>query len=846
MAQRMDFADFSRRVRRVGAALVLPALLLVSGGRAQAQAPCLTPLVDDEPLCNPGLADAEWPISHHGPYAQGSSPFAGPVAGQTVTATHLDLPGPPITLAMSPAYPDGHHALWAAVLGLSNAVVKIDEEHLTLLDSYVPANEEAMPPSIPLGVSGAYSMVDRDSNFLVGRARFVEIFSDSIAGDRSSPIALAKRVFLPETAFCRSDDLLVGGVLLADGHLALVTQQASVSVVPSTIADMEAANVVSLPSENGSDCENMGIASADLETVSNSIAADEDGGFYVATDAAVIKYRWDGAALHKVWRTEYLSDEPYSVLRLGPGSGSTPSLVGTALDDDRFVVITDGQRLMHLVLMWRDEIPADWEPIAPGRDPRIACEVPVNFGNEAATRSLSEQSVLVRGYANVVVSNLLRSEAGINTITPSVATAIAALVGGDPDRAPHGAQRIDWDPVSRTCKSVWTNSGVSLPNAIPTMSAATGMMHAIGQRDGVWGLETLDFETGASVRFDPGSKTACSQSVLDAVGASILGPFLSPVLASLPGSCENSFFAATEVGADGAIYTGTFQGVSRYQGDTVVTTSHKRAGRAGATQGVDLSARAIAALPDDPATSLDMARRGQVQMSASLAAVAAGSGGDIDAHSAGEAATLLAAAEGHFAAAEAAVGVDDDAAADEFAAAQADSALAGQWLTPCPPAPQSDCRTPGSASFALKVDGDKSLLKWSWKSADAVAAVPDPTTRADYGLCVYDADGTRRLAAALVPADASKWKAANDGFKFKDAEAANDGVKSAAISEKTGKAMAKMVGKGAAVPDAVLPATAPVTVQLVNSETGLCWGAEFGPSSISKNDATQLKATLKP
>ena len=28
------------------------------------------------------------------------------------------------------------------------------------------------------------------------------------------------------------------------------------------------------------------------------------------------------------------------------------------------------------------------------------------------------------------------------------------------------------------------------------MSAATGLMYAIGQRDGVWGLEALDFETG--------------------------------------------------------------------------------------------------------------------------------------------------------------------------------------------------------------------------------------------------------------------------------------------------------------------------------------------------------------
>ena len=32
----------------------------------------------------------------------------------------------------------------------------------------------------------------------------------------------------------------------------------------------------------------------------------------------------------------------------------------------------------------------------------------------------------------------------------------------------------------------------------------------------------------------------------------------------LPKSCENSFYAATEVGPDGAIYQGTWYGATRY------------------------------------------------------------------------------------------------------------------------------------------------------------------------------------------------------------------------------------------------------------------------------------------
>ena len=555
-------------------------IAIVTPPPAHSMDPCLTPLIEDEPLCNPALATSDWPISHRGAYAQGSASNPGIVPGQAVLAEHTDLIGVPITLAVGPAYGDGHRAIWGSLLGLNGAVMKIDSETFEMIDTYIPADEEVMPPTIPLGISGAYGLVDRDFDFLLGRVDFVEIFGDSTPGDRSSEIELKKRLFLPASAFCRTTDILVGGVMLPDRHLALVSEQAVVSVIPAEEAEMTVGNLVSLNSENGPvDCANMAIPDEDLETVSNSIAADEDGGFYVVTDKAVVKYDWDGTSLTKVWRTEYLSDPPISVLRLGPGSGTTPSLMGTALDDDRFVVITDGQELMHLVLMWRDDIPAGWMPIAPGRDPRIACEVPVTFGDGLATQSLSEQSVLVRGYATVTVSNLLASEP--STGVPLIDTLLASLSGSDPLIAPVGVERIDWDPILQTCATVWTNTDISVPNGIPTMSATTGLMHAIGQRDGVWGLETLDFETGESVSFVPSAQTVCSQDVRDTVSASALGPLLDPIIdpnGVYPQTCENSVFAATEVGLDGAIYTGTFQGASRFTPNVVAPSRSVGAG----------------------------------------------------------------------------------------------------------------------------------------------------------------------------------------------------------------------------------------------------------------------------
>ena len=278
------------------------------------------------------------------------------------------------------------------------------------------------------------------------------------------------------------------------------------------------------------------MADDELERISNSIAIDERGGIYAVTSEAMHKLAWDGSTLVRKWRTPYRTGGAAGGARVGEGSGSTPALMGTPEARDRFVVITDGQKLMHLVLLWRDRVPRDWQPIAPGRDPRIACEVPVRFGDPQATDSVSEQSVLVRGYASVVVNNHLRLDQVFAQLPPQ-AQLYTNLAAQDPTEAPYGVERIDWDPRTRTCSSRWANRDVSIPNGVPTMSSATGLVYGIGQRQGVWGLEGLDFATGERRLWHPTS----------------------------PEPTENSFFAAAEIGPDGALYSGTFLGITIFR-----------------------------------------------------------------------------------------------------------------------------------------------------------------------------------------------------------------------------------------------------------------------------------------
>ena len=314
---------------------------------------------------------------------------------------------------------------------------------------------------------------------------------------------------------------------------------------------------------NGNDCSDPSVPTADLEQVSNSIAVDEKGGIYVVTSERMRKVRWNRRSrrLEPAWSAPYETGGGGGDIRLGEGSGSTPSLMGTARDrrGNRLVAITDGEDVMHLDLFYRDGIPRAARQ-AGGTTPRLACEKRVDFGDSDAQAANSEQSVLVRGDAVVMVNNVLRG-APIGDGVPGVLrNALAALYGGNPLYAPHGVERVDWIPSKGKCRTRWT-SKASIPNGVPTMSQRTGLFYGIGLRRGSFGVRALDFETGRSRMFAEAPTQDCPEADLDPK----IEPFLAPALEAAPNYCENSFYAATEVGPDRTIYTGTFGGVTIYR-----------------------------------------------------------------------------------------------------------------------------------------------------------------------------------------------------------------------------------------------------------------------------------------
>ena len=105
-----------------------------------------------------------------------------------------------------------------------------------------------------------------------------------------------------------------------------------------------------------------------------------------------------------------------------------------------------------------------------------------------------------------------------------------------PDVAPYGVEKFRWNQQDRQLQSVWANPEISCPNGIPTMSEATGLLYCIGQRDGNWTLEGVDWDSGESVFHRPLTRSSKS----------------------------NSFYSATEIGMNGNIFTGTFGGMLKF------------------------------------------------------------------------------------------------------------------------------------------------------------------------------------------------------------------------------------------------------------------------------------------
>lgn len=474
-----------------------------------------------EPGANPYLADSPWPMTHRQPGAPDSSPYPGPNSvaeiglPQSVYTNFIN-----ITLAISPAYPDGSRVFWGSNMA---DVYKLGFVKGQLRQVARLSKPGSVLSNISTPTSGAYTLVDRDNVFYTVRGTTLLAYRDSTPGVPGSPIALARSYPLP-SAKVSSDDAIVGLNLLWDGHLAFVTRKGVAGVIGRDFSGLQTVVL-----GNGQ------------ETVSNSLSTDEQGGIYIVTSKAMYRVQWRDGVLRTdeasgAWSAPYIAGGGGSGGgSLGAGSGSTPTLMGSG--DQRFVVITDGADVANLVLFWADAIPAGWQPPVAGASPRMAAQVPVNFGDPNRTATSSQQSVVVSGYGAAVVSNDYRNVDALSTSTgieliDQISNGGVILLSGTTKVQPWGVQKFEWDKATRQLRSAWVRTDVSCPNAIPVVSEASSRFYCVGAYLGRWTIESLDWASG--------------------------GGHFRKMLSPLPH--YNSFYSSTQLTGDGGIIYGTMDG----------------------------------------------------------------------------------------------------------------------------------------------------------------------------------------------------------------------------------------------------------------------------------------------
>lgn len=347
--------------------------------------------------------------------------------------------------------------------------------------------------------NGVYSVVDRDNVLYSNFGNSLYAFALKDPAKPSSGIVVKHKIAnvvedIQGGAASRTAPLALGPTRLFglsmtyDGRL-IVTFSNGVSVIER---DLDLASKVFY-------------RFGDDEYVSNSIAVDENNGMYIASDKLMRKLVWTGTTISDreedgAWASAYDgSDVLPPIIKVGMGTGSTPTLMGFGDDPDKLVVITDGAKHMKLVAFWRDAIPEGFVQKPGAASRRIAGQIQATFGLPAPLPEWlqSEQSVVVSGYGAFVVNNLP------TTVDPELRAASKILqvsVMGPGSPASLGVERFQWEPATDAWRSVWSRPDVSSTSMVPVHSQSASMTLVNGYYEGSgWEVAGLDWNTGETV-----------------------------------------------------------------------------------------------------------------------------------------------------------------------------------------------------------------------------------------------------------------------------------------------------------------------------------------------------------
>lgn len=456
---------------------------------------------------NPFLASEHYSITHFNsaqtdafPYAvkdgvyqvnpeECASTWSGPVNLMTLSSTSSDyMWGMSSDRVSYLKVSDGKFERVAEV-GLPGLTMRTKDELIRLSADYSSYDELS---NVAVGIlgehpqmsmaNGNYVLCDKDNYVYTNAGRKIARYRLKNPAAPAEGIVLDSQIDLSEHIF--GSYTLVGTIMTYDGHLVVAAQK-GLLVLDRGLTTIED----SYPLPEG-------------QILTNSVSVDENA-VYVASNSTEANGRGlmqkiickDGKFSTKesdgAWQASYDGGPAAPSIKLGYGTGSTPTLMGFGKDEDKLVVITDGAKRMKLVAFWRETIPADARVIESG-NPRLAGQFEVTCGLPASTEWVqSEQSVVVGGYDAFVVNNI---NSTVQKVTDKIigVLAIGPLLAG-----PQGVECVRWNASDNKWESRWTRADISSVSMIPSLSLSSEMVFVNGWYDNVgWEITGLDWRTG--------------------------------------------------------------------------------------------------------------------------------------------------------------------------------------------------------------------------------------------------------------------------------------------------------------------------------------------------------------
>jgi len=456
-------------------------------------------------------AKSVYPMPHGDPSQQDATALSGPL--DTSRALHEDeiqyvFTGPAsIGAYPSSKYNNGKRALWVSSI---NGIFKLDETTYEVIDQ-IPSLEASKytedvlmqytkifdqsntiesistagkAAAILKDISGVYTVIDVDYNFFVAdKEGNITKYGDTENGDFNSKIEAKSKFTMPKEV----SGPTLGMNLTYDGWIVLPTEEGYLVAVSR---DFKEYYTVRLQNSEKVDTKSQGLGQG---WVRNSIAIDKDNGIYVASRDFMHKVIWTGNGF-STKEKDGAWVAPYSN-KIGKGTGATPSLMGFE-NEDKFVVITDGDSLMNVVLFWRNEIPKKWKQLPNTKTRRIAGKLPVTMGKLDLKKIQTEQSCVVAGNGVFVVNNTPRNAP--QQLPIKAHGLLVSHLGSNPNFQPFGVEKFQWNTKLKQLEVAWVNTKVSSPNGVPWVSLGSNRVYFLGARNNKWTLEALNWATGES------------------------------------------------------------------------------------------------------------------------------------------------------------------------------------------------------------------------------------------------------------------------------------------------------------------------------------------------------------